>query len=217
MQTYSIKQRFFLFLAGTIIPALIYCFGFTWRVKFVNAEAEKAGPPLVWAFWHARLLPLVYYYRNRGIVVLVSRSFDGEIIARILHRMGFRTIRGSTTRGALQSLREVLTELKKGAYVAFTPDGPKGPPEVAQIGASAAARLGNAPLIAIATASNRDWRLRSWDKFIIPKPFARIEIRQSQPIFPEKRDPEEINEELQKSLDEVTRLAEESVKQGRPA
>ncbi|HDR91195.1 MAG TPA: DUF374 domain-containing protein, partial [candidate division Zixibacteria bacterium] len=91
MKTYSLKQRFYLFLAGTVFPALVYCFGVTWRVKFVNNEAENAGPPLVWAFWHARLLPLVYYYRRRGIVVLVSRSFDGEITARVLHRMGFRT------------------------------------------------------------------------------------------------------------------------------
>ncbi len=214
MQHYSLKQRFYLFLAGTLIPALIYCFGFTWRVKYVNAESENAGPPLVWAFWHARLLPLVYYYRHRGIVVLVSRSFDGEITARVLHRMGFRTIRGSTTRGAMQSLREILTELNKGAYVAFTPDGPKGPPEVAQIGASAAARLGKAPLVAVAPSSNKNWRLKTWDKFIIPKPFAQIEIRQSEPIIPGRRSVEEISEELQTVLDEVTSLAEESVTKG---
>jgi len=115
----------------------------------------------------------------------------------------------------MQSLREILTELKKGAYVAFTPDGPKGPPEVAQIGASAASRLGQAPIVAVATASNKNWKLKTWDKFLIPKPFAKIEIRQSDPIYPGKRDPEEINEELQKSLDDVTRSAEESVKQGR--
>lgn len=214
MRTYNLKQRVYLFLAGTVIPALVYCFGLTWRVKYVNAEAENAGPPLVWAFWHARLLPLVYYFRNRGIVVLVSRSFDGEITSRVLHRMGFSTIRGSTSRGAMQSLREVVNELKKDSYVAFTPDGPKGPSEVAQIGASAAARLGNAPLVAVTTASSKNWRLNTWDKFIIPKPFAKVEIRQSEPIIPGRRCVDEISEDLQKALDEVTTLAEDSVTKG---
>ncbi len=212
MQTYSLKQRFYLFLAGTIIPALIYCFGFTWRMKNINWETEKVGPPLVWAFWHSRLLPLVYYYRKRGIVVLVSRSFDGEIIARVIERMGFRTIRGSTTRGAMQSLREVVSVLKGGAYVALTPDGPKGPPEVAQIGAAASARLAHVPLIAVATTSNRTWQLSSWDKFRIPKPFAKIEIRHSEPILPGKESAEEILSELQRRLDEVTKAADESIK-----
>lgn len=128
--------------------------------------------------------------------------------------MGFRTIRGSTTRGAMQSLREVVTELKQDSYVAFTPDGPKGPSEVAQIGASAAARLGNAPLVAVATASNKNWRLKTWDKFIIPKPFAKVEIRQSEPIIPGRRSVEEISEDLQKALEEVTTLAEDSVRKG---
>ncbi|MGC9314091.1 MAG: lysophospholipid acyltransferase family protein [bacterium] len=160
------------------------------------------------------MLPLVYYFRNRGIVVLVSRSFDGEITSRVLHKMGFRTIRGSTTRGAMQSLREVITELNNNSYVAFTPDGPKGPSEVAQIGASAAARLGNAPLVAVATASSKHWRLKTWDKFIIPKPFAKVEIRQSKPITPGRKSVEEISADLQSALDEVTYFAEESVKKG---
>ena len=180
-------------------------------MRNINRETEKTGPPLVWAFWHARLLPLVYYYRKRGIVVLVSRSFDGELISRVLHKMGFRTIRGSTTRGAMQSLREVVSELKKGSYIAFTPDGPKGPPEIAKAGAAAAAKLAGAPLIAVATTSNRTWRLKSWDGFRIPKPFAKIEIRHSEPILPGKENAEEILRELQRRLDDVTKTADKSI------
>ena len=214
MKRYSFKQRFYLFLAGTIIPVLIYLFGATWRVSFVNPKAEKCGPPLVWAFWHARMLPLLYYFRRREIVVLVSRSFDGEIIARVLRSMGFRTLRGSSSRGAVESLKSAVKELKSGAYLAFTPDGPRGPAEKAKVGAAAASALSGAPMIAVATSANRTWRLSSWDKFIIPKPFAKIEIRQSEPIFPEKRKAMELNEILQNLLDETTRKTNESMRSG---
>ena len=211
MRNYSPKQNFFLFLAGTIIPALIYLFGITWRVRYINKEAENSGPPLIWAFWHSRLLPLVYFYRKRGVVVLVSRSFDGEIIARIIEKMGFRTIRGSSSRGGMESLREIVRELKKGSFVAFTPDGPRGPAEIAQGGASMASVLSGAPLVPTSVASNCCWKLKSWDKFRIPKPFARIEIRQDEPIWPEGKRTGQMKELLQTHLEKTTHLSDESV------
>jgi len=208
----DLKQRFYLFLAGTILPALIYLLGMTWRVRYVGGEHEKAfGGPLIWAFWHSRQFPLVYLYRRRGIVVLASRSFDGEISSRILNRFGFRTIRGSSSRGGARSLIEALRELKSNARVAFTPDGPRGPKEIAQIGAAAVSVKSGAPIIAAATASNRHWKLSSWDGFRIPKPFARVEIRQSEPIYPSDETIKELNAKLQIALEEVTRLADRSV------
>ena len=211
MQTYSFKQRFILFLAGNILPVLIYLFGLTWRVRYINREAENCGPPLIWGFWHSRMLPLIYYYRKREIVVFVSRSFDGEVISRVLHKMGFRTVRGSTSRGAVQSLKAAVRELKSGAYVAITPDGPRGPAEIAQQGAAAACALADVPMVAVVTAASSKWRLSSWDRFVIPKPFSKIEIRQCDPIYSEKRTPEQLTSILQTELDTLTKAADDSV------
>lgn len=211
MEYRGLKKKFSLFLAGTLLPILIRIFGWTWRVRFVGAENEGApGTPIVWAFWHARLLPLVYFYRNRGIVVLVSMSFDGEIISRVLEKMGFRTIRGSTSRGGARSIVAIVNELKKGNKVALTPDGPRGPKEIAQIGTSAVSAISGIPIVVTATASSASVKLKSWDGFRIPFPFAKIEIRQSAPIFPNGRTPKEILVELQRTLEETTRLADES-------
>ncbi len=211
MEKISLKQRFYLFMAGTVFPALIYIFGLTWRVRYVGKKHEEAiGKPLIWAFWHSRQLPLVYFYRRQDITVLVSRSFDGEIISRAIHRFGFRTVRGSSSTGAASSLREIVRELRRNARIAFTPDGPRGPRETAQIVAAAASALSKTPIIALATASNRKWVLSSWDRFQIPKLFAKVEIRLTEPIYPEGKTVEEINSELQTALDRVTREADES-------
>ncbi len=212
MAKLTLKQRFYLFLAGTLFPALICLCGLTWRVKFVGRENEEAvGYPLIWAFWHSRLLPLVYFYRGLDIVVLVSQSFDGEVISRAIHRLGFRTIRGSTTRGGVESLIEAVKELRNGSRLAFTPDGPKGPKEIAQIGAAAASVKSKTPIIAVATASKRYWALSSWDKFRIPRPFAKVEIHLSEPIDPSGKTPEQVNDELQAALEKITHRADESV------
>ena len=195
------------------MPAVIYLFGMTWKVRYVGREnADKVGKPAIWAFWHSRLLPLVYFYRKQNICVLTSKSFDGEVISIALHRLGFGTVRGSTTRGGARSLIEIIRELEKGTRVAFTPDGPRGPKEIAQIGAAAASAHSGVPIIAAATASNKYWKLKSWDEFKIPRPFATVEIRQSEPIYPNGRSADEINAELQKMLDSVTALSDNSFK-----
>jgi len=209
------KEKVFLFLARFILPALIYIFGWTWRVRFVGRENEgPEGTPIIWAFWHSRLLPLVYFYRNKGIIVLVSMSFDGEIISRVLEKMGFKTIRGSSSRGGAKSIIAIVNELKKGSKVALTPDGPRGPKEIAQIGTAAVSAISGVPIVAAATASSNFFKLNSWDGFRIPLPFSKTEIRQSTPINPSGRSPEEILVDLQRSLLETTRLADESFARG---
>ena len=204
MKKYNLKQHIMLFIAGIVIPAAVYILGSTWRIRFVGKEHEdEAGSPLIWAFWHSRMLPLLFAYRRQGIIILVSQSFDGELIARALRRFGFRTVRGSSSHGGMRSLIEIKRELENGARVAFTPDGPKGPREVVKPGVAAASVKSGAPIIAVAVETDRKWVLGSWDGFQIPKPFGHIEIRLSKPIYPGEKGVDDLTEEVQKKLDEM--------------
>jgi hypothetical protein len=132
--------------------------------------------------WHGELLPLLWAHRNGGHVILVSEHGDGEIVARIIDRLGLATVRGSTTRGGSRALLGVIRVLEQGESAAFTPDGPRGPRHEWQSGILSAARRANAPIVCIRMAVSRSWRARSWDQFVIPKPFATIAIAYSDPI-----------------------------------
>ena len=106
--------------------------------------------------------------------MLTSRSYDGEYIARIIEHFGFLAVRGSSSRGAVQSLRELQRELERGAFVAFTIDGPRGPKYVAKPGPIHLARITGAPIFGFYVAVERAWILNTWDAFIVPKPFSRV-------------------------------------------
>jgi lysophospholipid acyltransferase (LPLAT)-like uncharacterized protein len=114
--------------------------------------------------------------------VLTSRSYDGEYIARIIERLGFRAVRGSSSRGAVPSLRELQRELEQGEFVAFTIDGPRGPRYVAKPGPIHLARVTGAPVFCFYVAVERAWILKSWDAFMIPKPFSRVHCYVRSPI-----------------------------------
>ena len=159
----------------------------TWRIRERNASgwrrlrAEKK--PWVFALWHAVLLPIAYKHSNEGVAVLVSQHRDGELIARVLAAWGNSTVRGSTTRGGSRALLAMIRELEQGVPVAVTPDGPKGPPLEFQGGALIAAQRAGVPVIAIAVHADRAWRLRSWDRFMIPKFFARVTFAYGDPVM----------------------------------
>lgn len=157
----------------------------TWRFRAVNADAyaaeRAAGRAVVLVLWHGEMLPLLYFHRNRGIAVLVSEHGDGEIIARILHDFGFRLIRGSTSRGAARALIAVDRELRAGVDVGITPDGPRGPRHSVAPGALLAAHRAGVTLMPLAAKASAFWQLGTWDRFMIPKPFARITIGYGDP------------------------------------
>lgn len=157
----------------------------TWRFRAVNAQglaAERsAGRAVVMVLWHGEMLPLLYYHRNQNIAVMVSEHGDGEIIARILHDFGFRLIRGSTSRGAARALIAADHELREGFDVGITPDGPRGPRHSVAPGALLAAHRAGAKLMPLAARASAFWQLGTWDRFIIPKPFARVTIAYGDP------------------------------------
>ncbi len=159
----------------------------TWRIRTRNAEgwqklrAEKK--PWIFALWHSALLPASFQHRHQNIAVLVSQHRDGEIIARVLAAWGNSTVRGSTTRGGARALLAMIGELERGIVVAVTPDGPRGPALQFQPGALVAAQRANVPIVPLLIHADRAWRLKSWDRFMIPKFFARVTIAYGDPTF----------------------------------
>jgi lysophospholipid acyltransferase (LPLAT)-like uncharacterized protein len=139
--------------------------------------------PCLFAFWHRYQLFMVWEHRHRGVSALVSRSRDGELIAGLLHRFGFRTVRGSSSRGGREAYRELIRAVENGGQVAVTPDGPRGPLRSVQSGVLALAAKTGAPVIPLAWAGTRVKSLSSWDRFLVPGPFGRYVVVFGEPFF----------------------------------
>jgi Kdo2-lipid IVA 3' secondary acyltransferase len=167
-------------LAVTVGGLLLRLLGWTWRPRVHGgdqlARLRNEREPIIFCLWHGELLPLLWQHRGEGVAVLISEHHDGEIMARTAHGLGFRTIRGSTSRGAGRALIALIRHLEGGGDVAITPDGPRGPRGEFAPGAAVAAQRAGATLLLTRAVVRRAWRLKSWDRFIIPKPFARIEV-----------------------------------------
>jgi lysophospholipid acyltransferase (LPLAT)-like uncharacterized protein len=182
----SRRRRVEVALAAILGGAVLRVLGATWRVQFENpevlADLKRDGGRVVMAVWHGELLPLAWAHRNRSIAVLISTHSDGEIIARTLRSLGFQSLRGSTSRGGVRVLLEAVRAVERGRDLAFTTDGPRGPRRVSAPGAGVAAAKADVPLIAVGAVVDRAWVMRSWDRFVIPKFFARIRVRYSAPL-----------------------------------
>ena len=182
----------------------------TWRVRAVNDgplnEARRAGQPVLFALWHGELLPLLWHQRGRGVAVVISEHRDGEIIAQIAESLGYRTVRGSSTRGASRALLGLVRVMAEGHDGAITPDGPRGPARVFAPGAAVAAQRTGVPIVPIRASASSAWRLKSWDRFLIPKPFARVTVTMgplTRVVADSPRAAAEQSGELQRILDAV--------------
>lgn len=157
----------------------------TWRFRVVNAAAidglRAARRNFIFSLWHGQLLPLLWHHRNEGVVLLISEHRDGELVARAAESLGYALVRGSTTRGADRALISVIRELQAGREVAITPDGPKGPAGKYAPGALIASQRSGAAIVPVVAVADRAWRLKSWDRFMIPKPFARVTVAYGDP------------------------------------
>jgi lysophospholipid acyltransferase (LPLAT)-like uncharacterized protein len=134
------------------------------------------------AFWHGRILPATVFFRDRGIVVMISRNFDGEWITRVIQRFGYDTARGSSSRGGSRALVQLRRDLTAGKPVGFALDGPRGPARVAQPGAVFLAGATGHPILPFHVESSAAWTLNSWDRTQIPKPFATVALAVGQPL-----------------------------------
>jgi lysophospholipid acyltransferase (LPLAT)-like uncharacterized protein len=138
--------------------------------------------PVLYAFWHQTQLIPAWTHRDRGIGILISRHGDGELIARVVDRLGFHPVRGSTTRGGVPALKALVRELRGGRDVAVTLDGPRGPRFRAQPGIVLLASMSGVPVLPTAFVVSRVKRLRSWDRFLVPRPFSDLVMRLGEPI-----------------------------------
>ncbi|HEY3286609.1 MAG TPA: lysophospholipid acyltransferase family protein [Gemmatimonadaceae bacterium] len=161
----------------------------TWRIE-LRGEANwpmRNGVrlPVVVAVWHGLMLTPIWTQRHRGIMALASEHGDGEIIARILERLGYAPpARGSSSRGGVRGLLTLVAALREGRSVAFTPDGPRGPARVPQAGLFVAAHRAGTVIVPMSMHPARAWHLRSWDRYAIPKPFARVVVTIGEPFTP---------------------------------
>lgn len=184
-----------------------------WRFEIVGREhlagIHPKGAPAIWVMWHAHFLPLLWLHRHDGTTLLISRHQDGERFARVASRLGYRTLRGSSTRGGASALLGLIRSLRGGAQVAIAADGPRGPRERAKPGAVEAALRTGAPLIPVAVAARPAWRLRTWDGFLLPAPWARVRVAYGPPLrlTPANRaDRQGAARSLQERLDQVACL-----------
>lgn len=205
-----------LFLASTLGPLLIWALGRTWKITRVGEEQVEAfhlrGKKVIYATWHGRMLVSIYFHRGQGIRVMVSQHRDGELIARVVKRLGYEPVRGSTSRGGVGALKEMLAMAHDGVDLAITPDGPRGPRCQVQPGVVYLARVTGRPIIPLTTGSNKKRFFSSWDRFLLPWPFSRCVLIYGKPVWvPANCSSAELEgkqRELENRLNQITEQAD---------
>lgn len=190
--------------------------GSTLRVRSPGLEELKSlDKGVIMCGWHGKSFVPAYVLRNKGVWVIISHSRDGEIQNRVFSRLGYGVIRGSTGRGGVRAAVEAIRVLKKGAWMAITPDGPRGPSGVVQGGVMLMAQKSGAALVPVGVGAKPVWRVRSWDQYMVPRPFARALFLIGEPMFvPEGASEEEVEAirlELEKRIHELDARAEAEV------
>ena len=220
------SPRRFTLLQRVSLPIIIAAgYGFirligpTLRVSISYEEGAQESVnqrPLIVSFWHACIIPATYLFRNVGIRVMSSNSYDGEYMGRIIHKFGFVAVKGSSSRNAVRALLGLRRALREGWTVAFSIDGPRGPRHKVKPGPVALARSSGVPLSTFHIAVENAWVLNTWDRLIIPKPFSRVLMRFGKlipvPAEASDEDIERYQQELQASLDRVHEFAEVNMK-----
>ena len=193
------------------------------KVKGQEPEREavaRSGGRAVYATWHQRMPYHFHYFGTRHLTMMISRSRDGEYAARVAKWLGFRNVRGSSTRGGSKALKEITQRIREGELGGMLADGPQGPARVAKIGSVLMARDAQAPLIPVLWGADRCWVLNSWDRYLVPKPFARVVICHAEPIWvPHSVKGEELKTYrllFEKSLNEAARWCDEHFGPERP-
>jgi hypothetical protein len=212
MSTRTHKPGFLDWVLILIATPLIHLLGLTLRIKEEGQvqwgpRARQKEAPL-WALWHETILMSVWYHRDQDVHVMISASRDGELISRIARFFGYVPVRGSSSRGGREALSELIHHLKEGHRCAITPDGPRGPRREIKMGVLNITRMTGCPVVPFAFEAEHCWRLKSWDQFIIPKPFSRAVFVYGNPIRVPRHGGPEYLKQIQQELDRVTLEAE---------
>lgn len=211
LDQYSFKQRLLIRAADLGFYSMIKLIGATVKFEIEGQhyfdEIAARGQQPIYAFWHDRIFLGTYYFRDRGIVVITSQSFDGEYIARFIQRLGYGSARGSSTRGGIGALVDMIKLMKKGLPAGFTVDGPKGPRYEAKPGPVMLAKKTGNPIVPFIVEAKGFWTVKSWDRLQIPKPFTKAKIIVGEPIYVEPDSDEAAAKiklaKLQQTLDEL--------------
>jgi lysophospholipid acyltransferase (LPLAT)-like uncharacterized protein len=204
-------------IIAAIVYTVIRTLGPTIRFEVLGRnvveELWAAKQPCIWAFWHRVIIPIAWYGRNRGIVILNTTAFDGQWTRKVIEWLGFGTAQGSSSRGGLRGLNEMAKRIEQGVDCGFTIDGPRGPRYVAKVGPVLLARMTGAPIVMFHVGVERGTTFqKTWDHFLVPSLFTRAVILGAKPIYvPKDADPETIqakHAEMQRALEHVRDLAE---------
>lgn len=209
---YTLRQRLLIRAADLAFYLFIRLIGSTVRFRVEGREhweeASRDGGLPIYTFWHDRIFLALHFWQRRRIVVMTSRSFDGEYIARFIQRFGCGAVRGSSTRGGAAALVELARLVRRGCPAAFTIDGPKGPRHEAKMGALLLAKKTGQAVLPFSVNAERFWQLPSWDRLQVPKPFTRATVRIAPPLrVASDADAEALaarRDELQRALEDVS-------------
>ncbi|MBN8690589.1 MAG: lysophospholipid acyltransferase family protein [Armatimonadetes bacterium] len=191
---------------GGLAFALVSAIGKTLKVQTVGWE--KLSPdtkPYLFAGWHGRSFVATRFFRDRGFYAIISNSRDGEMQNKIFQKFGFKTIRGSTGREGVKAAIEAIRVLKEGGSLTMTPDGPRGPSGVVQPGIMMMAQKSGAEIIPTGVSAAKCWYAKSWDRYLVPKPFSKAVMIFAEPItVPKDATPEQVEElriQLERAID----------------
>ncbi|MDA8016888.1 MAG: lysophospholipid acyltransferase family protein [Thermoanaerobaculia bacterium] len=221
------RGRVLLWLAARLLRVIVGALGRSWRVEVVAGQAVLRGlqtdeNPALLAFWHnrsviaARVLWRQVQRRGRPLALLASESRDGELVAGLARAWGMQLVRGSTTRGGQRAMWGLFKAIRNGASPVVAPDGPLGPMYEVKDGILFLSEASGSPIVPLGFAADRVWRIRSWDRLIVPKPFARVAVALGEPWVVAATG-DEIDartgprQRAKDAIDDATRQAEEAV------
>ena len=207
------KKKLQNWLITKFLALLIFITGHTARVRHFNKdvleETVKEYGSVIVATWHKNIFFSIWLLRSKDLTALISSSDDGEVIYDVFSKFGYKGVRGSTTRGGIPALKQLIKLLEKKTSVAITPDGPLGPPEKIQSGVVLLAKYSGVPIIPWHYEAGSQWRLRSWDRHKIPKPFTTIIETCGDPfLVPKDLSSEEVQKFCEKLEANFKKLAE---------
>ena len=187
LDAYSLKQRILVRFTAAGLYLMFHVIGKTLRYEIEGWEnleyIEQEGKLPIYCFWHDRIFAGTYFFRNKKIIVMNSLSFDGAYMARFVQKLGYGSVRGSSTRGGTGALVEMIRLMRSGFATAFTIDGPRGPRYEAKLGPILLAKKTGEPLLPFLLECKQFWSVSSWDKPQIPKPFTRVKLMIEKPIY----------------------------------
>jgi lysophospholipid acyltransferase (LPLAT)-like uncharacterized protein len=214
-QDYSLKDKLFIWIIPPIAFIAFKLIARTWNIRIIGQDnVDKiwsAGKRVCYAGWHGRFLPFLHTHCKEDVRLLISLHRDGELLARVVRKLGFTTIRGSSTRGGRRAIAEMCKVIN--CYdIALTPDGPVGPYREVQPGITYISQRAEVPIVPVGISANSFWRSKSWDGFTVPKPFSKIVMLIGEPMWVKKESSgnglEEANLELQINLNQWTEIAD---------